>query len=353
MLPPRPEGDVLIIGGTGSLGKALIRRWRSARQVHVYSRDEAKHWTIRNEVAADPSVRFHVGDIRDRERILKVIEDVSPTYVVVAAALKQVDTCELSPDESVLTNLTGTQNVIDAVRQARHSVRTVLFVSTDKACSPINVYGMCKALSERLITSQVRSRGTRWLCTRYGNVLESRGSIIPLFRWQGEHGAELTVTDPRMTRFVMTLDEAVDLINLTLQSGESGQTWIPNIRSMNIGDLASIFSEAFDKPIKVVGLRPGEKMHEELMNAAESARCYRMTGPEGDTSYVIGHSDQTRPMILRGEIVDDGFHYTSDKVVLSKEDLRKRLVGLNMLTCPMSDFEGRRIEEIVHGKEDR
>jgi UDP-glucose 4-epimerase len=329
-------GVTLIIGGTGSLGKKLVQRWRRNGGVNVYSRDEAKHWTIRNELMNDPKVRFHVGDVRDKTRLLSVIEELRPSTIVVAAALKQVDTCELTPNESLMTNLVGTQNVIEAVKAARHTVGTVLFVSTDKACSPVNVYGMCKAMSERLITSQVDIRGTRWLCTRYGNVLESRGSIIPLFRYQAEVGQRLTVTDPDMTRFMMTLDEAVDLIEKTVEHAESGETWIPIIPSMRIGDLAELFADSFGRRIEITGLRPGEKLHEELINDSESVR----TTPTTRNCYVIKPSH----VVISGA---RRFRYSSDMAVLSKVELDNHLTGLGLLARPLADFDGKKIEEIV------
>ncbi len=201
----------LIFGGTGSLGKKLISRFlKENDNVAVYSRDEAKHWTIRNELSNPSNLDFFVGDIRDLNRVNEVIFQYKPQVIIVAAALKQVDTCELSPFESVMTNLLGTQNIIKSVKDLSSSfskdwkLEKVLFVSTDKACSPVNVYGMCKGISERLITSQSKNDtdNVKFLCTRYGNVLESRGSIIPLFKYQSEHSECLTVTDPSMTRFV-------------------------------------------------------------------------------------------------------------------------------------------------------
>ena len=177
----------LIFGGTGSLGKKLIDRLLPTNNVVVYSRDEAKHWTCRNALTNSDlkdrtqHLQFFVGDVRDRDRVSDTIRQVRPDIVIIAAALKQVDTCELSPSESIMTNLIGTQNIIDAVNKS-NAVSSVMFVSTDKACSPVNVYGMCKATSERIVTSQAQSgrSDVRYLVVRYGNVLESRGSIIPL-----------------------------------------------------------------------------------------------------------------------------------------------------------------------------
>jgi UDP-glucose 4-epimerase len=224
------------------------------------------------------------------------------------------------------------QNVIDAVNDAG-TVARLLLVSTDKACAPVNVYGMCKAVAERLVTSQVRGglSQTKYLAVRYGNVLESRGSIIPLFRHQADHADCFTVTDPDMTRFVMTLGESVRLIRHALDHGQSGQTWIPHLPAMRVGDLADLFSERSKKPIKIIGLRPGEKMHEDLVSESESPR----TRKDG-AHYVIGPP------------ADPGggarFAYSSSDTVMSKEQMTAVLSGV--LALPMDQFVGRNIEEI-------
>lgn len=336
----------LIIGGTGSLGRKLIERFLPDHEVAVYSRDEAKHWTIKNDLASgpmqprSPNLRFFVGDIRDASRVREVIRQYAPETIIVAAALKQVDTCELSPSESIATNLLGTQNVVNAVSDVWPAVvvKKVLFVSTDKACSPVNVYGMCKAISERVVTSRAEQvLNTRFLAVRYGNVLESRGSIVPLFKYQGIHNECLTVTDPNMTRFLMTLDDSVDLIQYALRYGASGETWIPRLPSMKVGDLAEIFSEKYKKPIKIIGLRPGEKQHEDLINESESVRTY---APRGNNHYVIG------PSFRAGE--GKRFTYTSNDDVMSKEQLLAHLQKLNILDRDLSDYPaGLKIEEIA------
>lgn len=329
----------LVIGGTGSLGRKLIERLLPMHSVSVYSRDEAKHWTIKNEYKSHPRkdlLNFYVGDIRDQQRIMNVMQQVEPTHIIIAAALKQVDTCELSPSESIATNLTGTQNVINVIAALRpKQLVACLFVSTDKACAPVNVYGMCKAASERIVTSQALT-GPSWVkyvAVRYGNVLESRGSIIPLFKYQAEHSDHLTVTDPTMTRYVMTLDESVDLIERTFESGASGETWIPKLPAMQIGDLAEIFAEQHGKSIKIVGLRPGEKLHEDLINSSESVRT-RHVG----SHYVIGSA--VAP--TTGEI----FTYSSDHDIMSKCALKTHLMKLGILHKNSEDFKGLSIEEI-------
>lgn len=335
----------LIIGGTGSLGRKLIERLLPDAEVAVYSRDEAKHWTIRNELLTGPlatrltSLRFFVGDVRDPSRVRDVLRQYAPTTVIVAAALKQVDTCELSPTESVLTNLIGTQNVVAAVNEMSSPPLKVLFVSTDKACSPVNVYGMCKAISERVVTSQAKGQQPNavptFLAVRYGNVLESRGSIVPLFKYQGEHGCCLTITDPDMTRFLMTLDDSVDLIQKALEFGISGETWIPRLPSMRVGDLAEVFAEKYEKPIKVIGLRPGEKKHEDLINESESTRTRKLQPAK---YYIIG------PAYDAGS--GERFTYSSADEVMTKDRLRTYLQELGILDAHLDTFKGRSIEEI-------
>ena len=338
---------VLIVGGTGSLGRKLIQRWLPLNEVAVYSRDEAKHWTIKNDLSVGPlatslgSLRFYVGDVRDRSRVQDVLRQYEPNVIIIAAALKQVDTCELTPDESVKTNLTGTQNVIDAVNadcQSHLERATVLFVSTDKACSPVNVYGMCKAVSERIVTSQAKTcvRPVRYLATRYGNVLESRGSIVPLFKHQGMHSKFLTVTDPDMTRYCMTLDDSVDLIERALERGVSGETRIPRLPSMRIGDLASIFARKYSKPIRIIGDRPGEKRHESLINESESSRTYLS---DDNKDYVI------KPAYEQGTW--DKWTYSSDQDVMNKIELEAYLASVGVLDAPLESFKGAHIEEIV------
>jgi UDP-glucose 4-epimerase len=338
---------ILVFGGTGSLGRQLIERWSPTKYVYVYSRDEAKHWALRNEFHGRANInqpRFLVGDIRDPLRVSEAINQIEPTTIIIAAALKQVDTCELSPNESIATNLTGTQNVIRAVRDfgGGHPgvIDHVLFVSTDKACSPVNVYGMCKATSERLTTSQAATpmtsgRGTKFLCTRYGNVLESRGSIIPLFKYQAESAPALTITDPDMTRYLMTLDHSVDLIEIALKVGKSGETWVPRLSAMRIGDLADIFSARYNKPVKVIGLRPGEKLHEDLINESESVRTRCLK----ETHYVIG------PAHMPG--AGKRFTYCSNDAVLTKVQLDAELTKLGIFNMPLDSFKGLNIEEIA------
>ncbi|HZT24508.1 MAG TPA: polysaccharide biosynthesis protein [Pseudolabrys sp.] len=330
---------VLVIGGTGSLGRALLARLTAKNSVMLFSRDEAKHWTIRNQYGAK-GIDYAVGDIRDFARVEETILRFRPTVIIIAAALKQVDTCEMTPYESIQTNVLGIRNVIDAViRQVDRlpELNCVLMVSTDKACAPANVYGMCKAIAERLVTSQCLALPRpKFVGVRYGNVLESRGSIIPLFRWQAENHRCLTVTHRDMTRFVMTLDQSIDLISAAVLGAASGEIWLPRLHSMRIIDLAEIFSEHSGKPIEIVGMRPGEKLHEDLISQPESVRVkfkdgyYRMA-----------------PAHITVEQDAKIFGYSSSEDVLSKRDLETYLQSIGIFQRKLSDFVGREIDEIA------
>lgn len=266
---------ILIFGGSGSLGLSLINRFIYKNKILVYSRDETKQWKIKNKIKSK-NLSLIIGDIRDYIRVKEEIVRFKPDIIIIASALKHVDVCELFPKESILTNINGPQNVVDAVNnkiELLPNLESVLMVSTDKACSPINVYGMCKSISERSIVEKGRHFSKpKFLVVRYGNVLQSRGSIIPLFMYQAKNDLFFTLTRSDMTRFLMTLDESVDLILDIIKNGKNGETWIPKLRSMKIKDLANIFSKIYNKPVKEIGIRSGEKIHESLINQTESLR---------------------------------------------------------------------------------
>lgn len=333
------DHKVLIFGGTGSLGRALVRRLSEANELVLFSRDEAKHWTIKNQLNGRKNVHFVVGDIRDQSRVEEALLKFNPTSVIIASALKQVDTCELSPYESVQTNILGIKNVVDAVvRQVDRltNLDSVLMVSTDKACAPANVYGMCKSIAERMVTSSCQNLlKPRFVGVRYGNVLESRGSIIPLFRHQAEAQPYFTVTHPEMTRFIMTLDQSIDLIIATIKGASSGEMWLPKLKSMKIMDLADIFSKRYSKPVKIVGIRPGEKLHEDLISRPESVRV-REDG--GYYKMIPAHCE----VPIDAQIFD----YSSNHDVLTRDELEKYLDSIGIFNRAMNEFLGREIEEI-------
>jgi UDP-N-acetylglucosamine 4,6-dehydratase len=330
---------VLIFGGTGSLGRALIGRWGKENEVGIFSRDEAKHWTIKNQESTDSNLSFFVGDIRDPGRIRDVLREFQPEIVVIAAALKQVDTCESAPTESIKTNILGVGNVVDScveLRSSLNSLECVLMVSTDKACSPTNVYGMSKALAERIVVSQSsKNLGIKFLGVRYGNVLDSRGSIVPLFRYQAQFNDHFTITDSRMTRFLMTLDESIDLIEDAISRGENGDFWVPRLRSMKIVELAEIFSYKYGKNIREIGIRPGEKLHEELVSTTESLRAF-----ENDKRIILKPVQYT----IQGD--KRIWSYSSESENLTKAELEEFLDRKEVFSIPLKNFVGRDIEEI-------
>jgi UDP-glucose 4-epimerase len=334
---------ILVLGGTGSLGQALIRRLGSKNDLIVFSRDEAKHWTIRNRLTSDYSVEFKVGDIRDRQRVRDVIRTTSPNIIILASALKQVDTCELTPSESIKTNILGIENVVEAVlleSGSKKSLETVLMVSTDKACAPTNVYGMSKAIAERVVTSaSTRVSDIRFVGVRYGNVLESRGSIIPLFKMQCESNQDLTVTDKTMTRFIMTLDESTDLIEATILNASSGEIWLPKLKSMKILELAQIFSRRYGSQIRFTGIRPGEKLHEELVSEPESLRI------KDSGKYM-----KLFPAYQQVVQTQDPFTFSSRDHLVTQHELEKYLESLGIFSREISTFPGLQIEEIPIGK---
>ncbi len=274
---------ILILGGTGSLGHKLVDHFSKTNEIYIYSRDENKQWAMKQEYKELPEgqLKFVIGDIRDRERFKYCLHWIKPNIIIIAAALKHIDICEFNPGESITTNILGIKNVIDTVAQEALEnkidfLETVLFVSTDKACSPVNVYGMCKSISERLMVEKSeRISKPKFVNVRYGNVINSRGSLIPVLEGIANDPSKkfFYITDLRMTRFFMTLKESVELIENTMKYGETGDTYVPKtIKSCSIHDLIKYFSEKYQKPIRTVGLRPGEKLHECLINITEINR---------------------------------------------------------------------------------
>jgi FlaA1/EpsC-like NDP-sugar epimerase len=235
-----------------------------------------------------PNLHFVIGDIRDVEKLSQSFLRTQPTIIIIAAALKHIDKCEYETHECISTNLGGTTNVIRVIEMYRSSLsalKSVCFVSTDKACSPVNIYGMCKAASECCMVEASKNISfIKFITVRYGNVLNSRGSIIPILHQIGRdiHQPVFHLTDPKMTRFVMTLEQSVDLITHALLKAESGVIVIPQLTSMNIKDLMTIFSQIYQKPVVVTGLRPGEKILESLINATQST----LIVPSADKKYL-------------------------------------------------------------------
>jgi len=280
---------LLITGGTGSLGKVLVQRILSGElgdpaNVIVFSRDEAKQYFMRigyeSKVAATDDViyrnfqrklQFWIGDIRDADSAASALRNVD--VVINAAAMKQVPTCEYYPYEAVRTNIEGAENIVRAIQKHNLKVETVVGVSTDKACKPVNAMGMTKALQERIfIQGNMRCPNTRFVCVRYGNVLASRGSVIPLFHSQIRSGGPVTITTPEMTRFLLSLHDAVDTIFAAISSGLPGETYIPRVPSSRIVDVAKVLIDGRPIETVVTGIRPGEKIHEILISEEEAHR---------------------------------------------------------------------------------
>ncbi len=268
---------ILIIGGTGALGKTLIKRYQKDNEILVLSRDEHKHVMLEKESWVENSVKFRIGDVKDRDSLRNSIEDYKPQIVINTAALKHVPICEDNPYESVNVNIIGHQNLIQAVKWSSHKIETLIFVSTDKACKPINVYGMSKAISERLYVEYANQQTDIKVClVRYGNVLESTGSVIPFFKKLLSEGQKkLPITDTRMTRFLLTLDRATDLIEWAYYNDTHGKIAIPKVESFSITSIANALFKwkgITDGEIEIVGIRPGEKLHEEMISDIEWMR---------------------------------------------------------------------------------
>jgi len=323
------EGSsILITGGTGSFGKAFLSEVleiHNPQRVAIFSRDELKQYEMKQTYGADLRVRFFVGDIRDRERLDMAMYGVD--YVVHAAALKQVDTAEYNPMEYVKTNILGSENVMLAAINA--GVKKIVALSTDKASSPVNLYGATKLTADKLFISGNHysyARGTKFAVVRYGNVMGSRGSVIPFFRRIAESGGPIPITDPRMTRFWITLPQAVDFVIDSFKQMDGGELYVPRIPSMRITDLAKAIAP--DSEIKDVGIRPGEKLHEEMISPEDARRTIRQAD-----RYVVGPSlSEWTYRIPDGESVEDGFSYTSDSndTWLTVDDLRSMLINLGL-----------------------
>jgi FlaA1/EpsC-like NDP-sugar epimerase len=286
--------NILITGGTGSLGSVLLRRLLSGEKgtphlIRILSRDEAKQSALKAELSDTfkDIVQFQIGDVRNFPSVETAIKGID--IVFNAAALKQVPSCEYFPYEAVQTNIVGAENIVRAIEKQTtrpFPVQTVIGISTDKACKPVNVMGMTKAIQERIfLGAEKRCDMTRFVCVRYGNVLASRGSVIPLFKEQIKRGGPVTVTTKEMTRFLLTLDQAVDTVFEAVEYGTTGDIFIPRVKSASMMDVAHQIIGCRDIKIKIVGIRPGEKIHEILVSEEEIPRTilhgdYYIIGPQ-------------------------------------------------------------------------
>ena len=324
---------LLITGGTGSFGNKVLKRFllTDVSEIRIFSRDEKKQEDMRIEFNS-PKLKFYIGDVRDYDSIHQAMKGVN--YVFHAAALKQVPSCEFYPFEAVRTNVLGAENVMTAA--IANNIDKVVMLSTDKAVYPINAMGLSKALMEKFMVAKARmqNEGETVLCaTRYGNVMASRGSVIPLFVSQLKDGKELTVTDPNMTRFLMSLDDSVDLVLHAYEHGRQGDIFVQKAPASTIGDLAQALKELLklDNPIKIIGTRHGEKLYESLVSREEMARAqdmaayYCIPADNRDLNYAKYFNDGEE----RISVLDD---YTSHNTVrLSVEQVKSLLLKLDYI----------------------
>ncbi|MDG6427653.1 nucleoside-diphosphate sugar epimerase/dehydratase [Glaesserella parasuis] len=325
---------LLITGGTGSFGNAVLRRFLQTdiKEIRIFSRDEKKQDDMRKKYNS-PKLKFYIGDVRDYNSILNATRGVD--YIYHAAALKQVPSCEFYPMESVKTNVLGTENVLEAAIQ--NKVERVVCLSTDKAVYPINAMGISKAMMEKVIVAKSRNlegTGTTICCTRYGNVMASRGSVIPLFVDQIRQGKAFTVTDPEMTRFMMTLDDAVDLVLYAFENGQNGDIFVQKAPAATIATLAKAITELLsvpNHPIDIIGTRHGEKAfeallsREEMLHAIDQGYYFRVPADQRDLNY--GKYVETGNLRI-SEVTSYNSHNTER---LDVEGMKKLLLKLEFI----------------------
>jgi UDP-N-acetylglucosamine 4,6-dehydratase len=302
------DKTILITGGTGSFGKKFTKialEEKQPKKIIIFSRDELKQHEMRVHGFDHPSLRYFIGDVRDRERLVRAMNGVD--IVVHAAALKQVPACEYNPMEAIKTNIIGTSNVVEAALDA--GVSKVLALSTDKAVNPVNLYGATKLAAEKLViqsNAYAGGRATRYSCVRYGNVVGSRGSVVPLFLKQRASG-RVTITDERMTRFWLSLEQGVHFVMNCIEQMEGGEVFVPKIPSTTIVDLAKAIAP--DGEIEIIGIRPGEKLHEVLISEDEARNTV-----ERDAMFIVKPPETLwkRDMHYEGQPLPDGFRFSSD-----------------------------------------
>jgi UDP-glucose 4-epimerase len=327
------DSVLMITGGTGSFGQTVLNRFLNTgvREIRVFSRDEKKQEDLRIALNNE-KLRFHIGDVRDPDSLRAAMKGVN--YVFHAAALKQVPSCEFYPMEAVKTNVVGTENVLKTATEC--GVQRVVVLSTDKAVYPINVMGISKAMAEKVMVAAARAQGpgeTVFCATRYGNVMASRGSVIPLFVSQIKSGKPITVTDPNMTRFLMSLEDSVDLVLYAFQHGQQGDIFVQKAPASTVADLALALKELFgsDTAIKIIGTRHGEKLYESLISREEMAHAkeidnyYRIPADNRDLNYAKYFSEGDKGISL---LVD----YTSHNTMrLNVEQIKQLLLGLDFI----------------------
>lgn len=322
---------LLITGGTGSFGNAVLNRFLNSEigEIRIFSRDEKKQDDMRN-LYKDDKIKFYIGDVRDSNSVNNAMRGVD--YVFHAAALKQVPSCEFFPLQAVQTNVLGTQNVIDAAVQ--NEVKKVICLSTDKAAYPINAMGISKAMMEKVAVAASRNLKNTTVClTRYGNVMASRGSVIPLFLRQIDEGQPISVTDPKMTRFLMSLDDAVELVLFAFKNANPGDLFVNKAPASNIGDLSAAIKELCkaDNEIKIIGSRHGEKLYEtlctreEMLHAEDMGEFFRIPADNRDLNYSKYFTEGEGHI---SEIEDYNSHNTSQ---LDVEGVKKLISKLKVV----------------------
>jgi UDP-N-acetylglucosamine 4,6-dehydratase/5-epimerase len=308
-MSPLSNSSILLTGGTGTFGRAFAAMTLDQigpRRLVIYSRDEMKQWQMAKAYAGDNRVRFFIGDVRDPERLARALDGID--YVVHAAALKIVPTAEYNPFECVKTNITGAMNVIDAC--INRGVKRVVALSTDKASSPVNLYGATKLVSDKLFVAGNAYAGghdTRFAVVRYGNVMGSRGSVIPFFL-SLDDSRRLPITDPRMTRFMVTVEQGVELVWHALEDMEGGEIYVKKVPSMKLVDIARAINP--DAELDIVGIRPGEKLHEQLVGAEDSHHTFEYGGYYKIVPAINAWGNENR--VKDGRKIEAGFVYASD-----------------------------------------
>lgn len=339
---------LLITGGTGSFGNAVMDRFLETdiKEIRVFSRDEKKQDDMRKKYN-HPKLKFYIGDVRDSRSVETAMRNVD--FVFHAAALKQVPSCEFFPIEAVKTNILGTENVLQ--NAIRHNVKKVICLSTDKAAYPINAMGISKSMMEKIFVAKSRnvdSEQTLICGTRYGNVMASRGSVIPLFIEKIKAGEPLTVTDPNMTRFLMTLEEAVELVIHAFKYAETGDIMVRKAPSSTVGDLAEALLQLFeaDNEIKIIGTRHGEKKAETLLTREEYAQCedlgnyFRVPADSRDLNYSNYFEDGSKSITA-------SYEYNSDNTtILTVEEIKEKLLTLKYVRTELSKYHKR--QERLH-----
>ena len=328
---------ILITGGTGFLGKALTREIlkHNPHSIRIFSRDEVKHHKFQEEFDYNSKLRNLIGDVRDYQRLLKACRGVD--IVIHAAALKRLDILEYNVEESIRTNILGTLNIVNACLE--NDVEKAIFVSTDKACSPINTYGACKFVSERIFTESNYSKGNKktiFCSVRYGNVLESTGSVIPFFESKIKKGEKIPLTHHQMTRFIISPEQAVSLIFDALKYGIGGEVFVPRLPAFRIVDLIEILKEKHnsDTEIELIGVRPGEKIHEIMTNSGEVTRTFKFKNRFVITSSIHIYNEMTSPEYYQEEYrlsENEMYEYSSKDEVISKEEVSSLFRGLGLL----------------------